>query len=88
MNLADPAAGLLARFQVIGVRRVTRILVDLLGDGQPGWQLTFDDPEDGRNLRGLLVRPWRAGLFNLTISAVDEAGCTGATGLQRTINVH
>lgn len=87
MSLGDPMAGLSASFMVTGPRRVTRVLVDLLGDGEPGWQLTFDEPFDGRNIRGLSIRPWRVGTFNLSISAEDEEHCTGATGAPRPINV-
>ncbi|MGH7177886.1 MAG: hypothetical protein ACREJC_10930 [Tepidisphaeraceae bacterium] len=80
------ARGLLVRFSLTGPRPIETILIDLIGDGEPGWQVTLD-PTDGRDLRAIAVLPPRVGAFNLVVSATDVLGCSDTTGLVRLVTV-
>ncbi len=70
---------MLVRFDVSSDKAITRILVDLEGDGEPGVQLSFDGQRDGRYIRALSFKPAVNGVWQLSVTAWDADGCSGKT---------
>lgn len=74
---SDPD-GLDVRWDISGPAIVDHVFVDLLEDGEPGWDIGFDP--DGRAVRGVRVKPVKEGVFTLYVEAGDSRGkCNSAT---------
>jgi hypothetical protein len=75
------------RFDTSSDRPITRILVDLEGDGEPGVRMSFDGQRDGRYARALAFKPAVNGAWQLTVTAWDDQGCSGKTTQPATVIV-
>ena len=78
--------GMTVHFELTGTMRVQTILAKL-GDGSPGTQMRFETPYDGRTVRGVAIKPTKLGVWNLTIQAWDDGGCSNTTGTVRQVTV-
>lgn len=70
-------------FTVASTRPIATITLDLLGDGRPG--VTVERPTDGFGGLGIVARD--VGVFEVSVEAVDVAGCIGRTGARRPVKV-
>jgi hypothetical protein len=78
---SDPK-GMLIYFDAYSPVRISKVTIDTLGDGEPGWELIFGDQTDGRAVRALAVKPVVNGTWTFEVVAMDARGCTGrATGI-------
>lgn len=82
MARSDPS-GLDVRWDISGPAIVDHVFIDLLEDGEPGWDIGFDP--DGRAVRGVRVKPVKeGGPYTLYIEAGDMRGrCNYATALTK-----
>ena len=76
----DPKGGLV-RFDAGSSEPISRIEIDLEGDGEPGVPMIFPVGVgfDGRYIRALAFKPTINGTWPLVVTATDTAGRTNAT---------
>lgn len=70
---------------VSGAAPVTRLEVDLLGDGRDAPTVVYG--ADLRRVRGLAWVPPLRGAYGLQVRAMDIRGCVDATGMRREVEV-
>lgn len=71
----DPK-GMTVWFEINSYTRIAAIIIDTVGDNEPGWTFLMNDSTDARAIRGLAVKPVRNGDWPLVVRAIDINGCT------------
>lgn len=73
--MRDPK-GMVLGWTIRGPARVTRLQIDLVDDGTPGWEVNYAATGlDGRDVFGMRIAPKKVGKYTLTMSIEDERGC-------------
>jgi hypothetical protein len=77
---SDPK-GLLVRFDAGSDQPITRVILDLEGDGEPPIEVGFTVGRgfDGRYVRALAFKPTVNGTWPLVVTAFDAAGRSGSS---------
>ena len=85
--MRDPR-GMVIGWTIKGPARVTKIQIDLVDDGTPGWEILYAATGmDGRDVFGIRVAPKKIGKWELVIVVEDERGCKATHTGTRTVQV-
>jgi hypothetical protein len=66
------------QFDAGGPSRLVRVLIDTVGDGEPGWEFNAGPGTDFRGFRGFNVKPVVNGVWDISITVIDDRGCSAS----------
>jgi hypothetical protein len=74
-------------FDASGPNRIVKVVIDTVGDNEPGWEFNAGPTTDFRSFRGFNVKPVVNGTWDVTMMVTDDKGCTATATASNPVTV-